>query len=104
MDDFISIGVDAIHPIEPKAMDVVELKKKVKNKMALLGSVDLDFPLTRGTPEHVHQYVKKRIAQIAPGGGFAIGSSNSITHYVPLVNYKTMLDTVKKYGKYPIKR
>jgi len=103
IDDFISIGFDAIHPIEPKAMDIVDLKIKVKNKLALLGSIDLDFPLSRGTPSDVQQYVKKRISEIAPGGGFAIGSSNSITHYVPMENYKMMLETVKKYGKYPIK-
>lgn len=102
IDDLIAIGIDAIHPIEPKAMDVVELKKRVQNKLALFGSVDLDFPLSRGTPSDVIKYVKKRIKEIAPGGGFAIGSSNSITTYVPLENYRAMLDTVMKYGKYPI--
>ena len=84
-------------------MDIVELKRKVKNKLALLGSIDLDFPLSRGTPDDVQQYVKKRISETAPGGGFAIGSSNSVTHYVPLDNYKMMLETVNKYGEYPIK-
>ena len=102
LDDFIAIGFDAIHPIEPKAMDIAEVKKTVKGKLALLGSVDLDFPLSRGSPDGVRSYVKKRIADIAPGGGFAIGSSNSVTHYVPLDNYRAMLDTVARYGGYPI--
>lgn len=102
INDLIAIGIDAIHPIEPKAMDVVELKKRVQNKLALFGSVDLDFPLSRGTPSDVIKYVKKRIKEVAPGGGFAIGSSNSITTYVPIENYRAMLDTVMKYGKYPI--
>lgn len=102
LDDFIAIGFQAIHPIEPKAMDVVALKNRVRGKLALLGSVDLDFPLARGTPQDVIKYVKKRIKEVGPDGGFAIGSSNSVTHYVPLENYRAMLDTVMKYGKYPI--
>ena len=102
LDDFIAMGFHAIHPIEPKAMDVVELKNRVRGKLALLGSVDLDFPLSRGTPEDVTDYVRKRIRESAPGGGFAIGSSNSVTHYVPLDNYRAMLDTVARYGEYPI--
>ncbi len=103
LDDFIAIGFDAIHPIEPKAMDVLEIKKRVEGKLALLGSVDLDFPLSRGDPKDVESYVKKRIKLAAPGGGFAIGSSNSITHYVPLENYRSLLNSVKKYGNYPIR-
>ena len=102
LDDFIAMGFDAIHPIEPKAMDIIELKKRVGGRLALLGSVDLDFPLSRGKPEDVVQYIKKRIKAVAPGGGFAIGSSNSVTHYVPLENFQAMLDTVKEYGIYPI--
>jgi len=102
LEDFITMGFDAIHPIEPKAMDVVQLKEKVRDRLALLGSVDLDFPLSRGRPEDVIQYVKKRIGEVAPGGGFAIGSSNSITHYVPLENYHALLETVHQFGKYPI--
>jgi len=102
LEDFIAIGFDAIHPIEPKAMDIVELKSKVKGRLALIGSVDLDFPLSRGKPDDVRDYVKNRIREAAPGGGFAIGSSNSVTHYVPLENYRTMLETVEKFGAYPI--
>ncbi len=83
-------------------MDVIELKQKVRGRLALIGSVDLDFPLSRGTPVDVVEYVKKRISEAAPGGGFAIGSSNSVTYYVPLDNYWAMLETVQRYGKYPI--
>ena len=102
LDDFIHIGFDAIHPIEPKAMDVLNLKNTLRGKMALLGSVDMDFPLSRGTTDDVVDYIKDRIKKVAPGGGFAIGSSNSISHYVPLKNYKAMLETINKYGDYPI--
>jgi uroporphyrinogen decarboxylase len=36
-----------------------------------------------------------------PGGGYALGSGNSITNYMKIENYKAMLDIGTKYGKYP---
>jgi len=103
LDDYIAMGFDAIHPIEPKAWDVVELKKRVKGKLALLGTVDMDYPLARGTTEEIREYVKQRINEIAPGGGFAIGSSNSIAKYIPVENFRAMLKAVEDFGQYPIK-
>jgi len=103
LDDFVAMGFDAIHPIEPKAWDVIELKKRVKGKLALLGTVDMDYPLARGSKEEIREYVRQRIIDIAPGGGFAIGSSNSIAKYVPVENFKAMLSAVEEFGQYPIK-
>ena len=40
--------------------------------------------------------------ELAPGGGYAIGSSNSISNYVKLDNYRAMLDAALEYGRYPI--
>ncbi|MFA4839039.1 MAG: uroporphyrinogen decarboxylase family protein [Candidatus Neomarinimicrobiota bacterium] len=102
LDDYIAMGFDAIHPIEPKAWDIAELKKRVHGRLALLGSVDMDYPLVRGTTAEIREYVKKRIIDIAPGGGFAIGSSNSVAKYVPVENYRAMLKAVVDFGQYPI--
>jgi uroporphyrinogen decarboxylase len=44
----------------------------------------------------------RKIQEAAPGGGYIAGSSNTIPDSVPLENYKTMLETTLKYGKYPL--
>jgi len=33
-----------------------------------------------------------------PGGGYALGSGNSITNYIPVENYLIMLDEGAKWG------
>lgn len=103
LDDYITMGFDAIHPIEPKAWNVVESKKRLRGKLALLGTVDMDYPLARGTVEEIREYVRQRILEIAPGGGFAIGSSNSVAKYIPDENFRAMLRAVDEFGHYPIK-
>lgn len=103
MDDIVECGFAALHPIEPKAMDINELKVKVGDRLCLMGNLDLGYTLTRGTPEEVVAETKERIKFLAPGGGYCVGASNSVPSYVPLDNYQAMIKTVYEFGKYPIR-
>jgi len=98
LEDIIDCGVTAIHPIEPKAMDILELREKVKGRLGLIGNIDLGETLTRGTPEKVEKEVREKIDKLGRAGGYCVGSSNSIPDYVPLKNYQSMLDAVMQYG------
>lgn len=100
--DIISSGINAIHPIEPKAMDIRELKAELGRKLCLIGNLDLGGVLTRGTPDEVVEATKSLIRDVGPGGGYCVGSSNTVTNYVPLENYRAMIDTTLEYGQYPI--
>jgi uroporphyrinogen decarboxylase len=102
MDDILACGFDALHPIEPKAMDIEEVRERTGGKIALIGNIDLDYPLATGTPEAVRAQVQERIAALAPGGGYLVGSSNSIPDWVPVGNYLAMLQATFDYGCYPI--
>lgn len=102
IDDLIEeVGISALHPIEPKAMDIRQLKRDYGSRVALIGNVDVDL-LSRGAPDMVAARTKELLRDIAPGGGYLLGSSNSITYYVPLENYRAMLDTLERFGSYPI--
>ena len=97
MDDLLACGFNALHPIEPKAMDSRELKAKLGERLCLLGNIELDR-LSRGTPGEVREMVRRNIADLAYDGGYCVGSSNSVTYYVPLANYVAMLDAGRRYG------
>jgi uroporphyrinogen decarboxylase len=101
--DLVDCGITALQPIEPKAMDIVEVKRKWGRHLALIGNIDLGRTLTRGTPEEVEAEVRQRIREVAPGGGYCVGSSNSIASYVPLANYQAMINATLKWGAYPIR-
>ncbi len=34
----------------------------------------------------------------APGGGYACGSGNSVTNYVPTTNYLAMLESIHRFN------
>jgi uroporphyrinogen decarboxylase len=98
LDDLHACGVNALHPIEPKAMGIVEVKRRVQGRLCLIGNLDLGYTLTRGTPAEVEAEVRERIEALAPGGGYCVGSSNTVTEYVPVPNFRAMVDATRKYG------
>ena len=101
MDDIIDSGVSGLHPIQPNAMDIIELKKSYGNKLCLIGNIDMDI-MTRKEPRDVEELVKKNLRDVAPGGGYIVGASNSVPEFIPLKNYNAMRETALKYGEYPI--
>jgi uroporphyrinogen decarboxylase len=102
MDDLAECGIKAIHPVEPQAMDIVEVKRRFGDRFCIFGNIDLDYTLTRGSVDEVVVQVKERLRKLAPGGGYGVSASNSIPDYVRPQNYRAMVETAMKYGKYPI--
>lgn len=101
MEDFIDCGVDALQPIEPKAMDIREVKRRYGSRLAVIGNVEVDL-LARGTPDEVRAEVRRLLREVAPGGGYCLGSSNTIAYYVRPENYVAMQDETLRSGRYPI--
>ncbi|NOX87770.1 MAG: nucleoside 2-deoxyribosyltransferase [Calditrichaeota bacterium] len=97
-EDIIACGVDALHPIEPKAMDLAEVKRRYGDRLCLIGAVDVDM-LCRGSKEQVEAQVKHNIEVAAYNGGYCVGSGNSIPDYVNFENYLALLEAAKKYGE-----
>ena len=100
--DLLACGLNALHPVEPKAMDSRDLKERYGDRLCLLGNVEIGETLTLGSPADVEAEVRERIRTLAPGGGYAVGSSNTIAHYVKLENFRALIQATRKYGRYPI--
>jgi uroporphyrinogen decarboxylase len=100
MEDLIEdVGIDAKHSFEDVIQPVAEFKRQYGHQIAVLGGIDVDM-LARGSEEQVRQYTRRVIEQCAPGGGWALGSGNSVANYIPVENFLAMLDEGRKVGVY----
>lgn len=99
LDGLLSLGMNAIYPIDPDCMDVEEVKYKYGDKVCIVGNTNMNN-LRAGTPDQVEQEVKKEIEKIAPGGGYIVSSGNSIINGLKPENVKRMTEAIVKYGKY----
>jgi uroporphyrinogen decarboxylase len=101
--DLIEIGVDILNPVQVSAsgMDSAELKREFGSALTFWGGgVDTQRVLGEGTPEQVRLDTRRRIADLAPGGGFIFAAVHNIQGNVPAENILAMWDTLQKYGLY----
>ncbi len=96
--ELIDLGVDVIHPLEPlPATDIPAVKADFGDKVAFLGGIDISHAMP-GTTEQVVEEVKRRINQLAPGGGYILAPSNHLQADVPPENVVTLFETAHQYS------
>lgn len=101
--DLIEIGVDILNPIQynAKDMDTKRLKREFGAQLSFWGGgCDTQQVLPFSTPAQVKEEVKRRIDDLAPGGGFVFSQVHNIQPHVPVENIATMYEAVREYGKY----
>jgi len=100
LDDIINTGIAGLHPLEPGAMEIGEVKERYGQKIFVGGNVDCRYVLPYGTAEDVRKDVRRVIDAASPGGGHVLASSNSLHANVKAENVLTMVRENRKYGKY----
>ena len=101
--DFIEMGVDVLNPVQVSAvgMEPRELKREFGNDLAFWGAgCDSQSVLSFGTVSEVEDEVKRRIDELAPGGGFVFSSIHNVQAEVPPQNTVAMFRTALEYGVY----
>jgi len=104
--DLVDIGVDLLNPVQVNAGDMgdtARLKREFGDRLAFCGAIDTGWVLPFGSPEDVRAEVRRRIRDLAPGGGYILASVHCIQPDVPVPNIVAMLDEAKVAGKYPIR-
>ncbi|MDA0709113.1 MAG: hypothetical protein O3B73_02765 [bacterium] len=101
MPDLVDLGISALNPIEPGAMDIVEVKRIWGHRICLLGNVDVHL-LATGSPSDIVREVRRLLRDVGPGGGYILSSGNSLASYCKPENVRAMIDTQQSDGAYPI--
>ena len=102
LDFIVDAGFDGLHSLDPVAgMDLAEIKRRVGDRLCLLGNIDVSYVLSQGSRKEVEEAVRKAIEIAGPGGGFIVSTTNMHPAVKP-ENLKWMVEATKKYGVYPI--
>lgn len=96
MDDVIhDMKYDAKHSFEDQITPVEEAYTKWGDQIAILGGIDMDF-LARKPIEEIEARSLSMLEKGMSGGGYALGSGNSIPDYIPDENYFAMISARSK--------
>ena len=96
----IEAGVDALNPVQVSAagMDTGRLKKEYGKDITFWGGgCDTQHVLRNGTAEEIRDEVKRRIDDLAPGGGFVFTQVHNIQPDVPPENIMAMYEAFYTY-------
>jgi uroporphyrinogen decarboxylase len=83
--------------------DTARLKREFGDRISFCGGIDTQRVMPFGTPDEVRAEVRRRIRDLAPGGGYVAAAVHCIQPDVPLDNVLAMCEEVASVGKYPLK-
>jgi len=97
-EDMVEMGADIWNPCQP-CNDLAALKRDYGGRITFFGGIDSQFVLDRpgATPEEVRAEVRRRIDEMAAGGGYIAGPSHSVPYDRELLD--AMNDEIASYGR-----
>jgi uroporphyrinogen decarboxylase len=103
VDDLVDAGVEVLNPVQVAALgDTAPLKARFGDRIVFWGGIDTQHVLPLGSVADVEEEVRRRIRDLAPGGGYVLASVHNIQPDVPPENILAMADEARTYGRYPI--
>ncbi len=101
--DLIECGVDILNPVQVSAAemgDTARLKREFGDVLTFWGGIDTQEVLPHGTPEQVKEETRRRIEDLAPGGGYVLNTVHNIQADVPPENIMAIFEARDEYGWY----
>ena len=100
LDQLVEANPHALHSLDPQAgVDIAEVKRRVGNKVCLIGNVNCAL-LQTGTEEEVIESVRYALKHGMPGYGYIFSTSNCIYTGLTLERYELMLKIWREEGNY----
>jgi uroporphyrinogen decarboxylase len=99
IEDIIACGWDAKHSFEDQIEPVWEAKRQYGQRISVLGGFDMD-KIVRMSEEEVRQHTRLLMEKCAPGGGWALGTGNTVANYISVGNFLAMLEEGRRLGRY----
>jgi len=94
--DFIELGLDILHPIQPEAMDIRKIKIEYGNQLTLCGGIPTQSILPDGLPDEVRNEIKELKSVMGKAGGYILEPGITIQADVPLENIIAMIEEAKE--------
>lgn len=102
--DLIELGIDALNPIQVSAEgmgDTARLKREYGRDLVFWGGAcDSQHTLPHGTPDQVAEEVRRRVGDLAPGGGYVFAGIHNVQADVPPENLDALWSTFRAEAGY----
>jgi uroporphyrinogen decarboxylase len=92
----VEMGVQVLNPVQPEAMDIVELKRLYGHKLTFWGGISTQKTLPYGTPDEVRAEARQVRNLLSRNGGYIFSPAQSIQDDVPVPNILALLEVARE--------
>ena len=98
-DDLIEIGLNCFNPFQPEVMDVFDIMKRYKGRLAFHGGLSTQRTLPYGSVEDVRKAATK-LLEAGRDGGYIFAPAHAVEGDVPLENMLAFIDVLHSQSGY----
>ncbi len=98
-DDLIELGLNCFNPFQPEVMDVFDLMKRYKGRLAFHGGLSTQQTLPYGSIEDVKS-ATTRLLEAGKDGGYIFAPAHAVEGDVPLENMLAFRDVLHAQNGY----
>jgi len=93
--DLVDAGLDVLHPVQPEAMDVAEIKREFGRDLCLFGGLGTQRVLRNSSPDQVRDEVHRLQDTLGAEGGYILGPAITIQQDCPIDNILALIDAAQ---------
>ncbi|MCC8181176.1 MAG: uroporphyrinogen decarboxylase, partial [Planctomycetes bacterium] len=98
MGDLVEIGVDVYNTVQPEIYDLKKLKQEFGRDLTFYGGISTQQFLPTATREETKRMAMDVIKTMAPGGGYILSPTHSVTPDIPVDNILAIVEAGKEYN------
>lgn len=95
--DLIEIGLDVLHPIQPEAMNITNLKRDYGRDICFYGGISTQGVLRWPDKMKVKDKIKRTVDIMSNDGGYILALAITIQHDIPIDNVLTIIEVANEY-------
>ena len=100
MGDFVDIGLQIFHPLQPEAMDIVKIKREFGKDLTFRGGISTQHAIPFGTPRQARDEVRDSVRILSNGGGYLMETAKPLRPETPIENVIAVMEEMSKVVSY----
>ncbi|MFA5865451.1 MAG: uroporphyrinogen decarboxylase family protein [Phycisphaerae bacterium] len=100
MRDYVQIGLQVFHPLQPECMDISAIKREYGKDLTFRGGIGVQGSVVYGTPDQVKRDVFHAVQILSRDGGYLMEPCKPLPPETPVENVRAFIEAMEQARRY----